>query len=138
MALAALVEALAPFEGVRLRYAELEGKALSDDTGTRAVISALQNANDAARRGDTESYASAATAASFGLAEAAAAATTRCDMLANGLETIAMLQAVDSATTSRIRALRMTKKKRRLRQGRRIKTRAGRIKRQMKRTCALR
>lgn len=117
VALAALVEALAPFEGVRLRYAELEGKALSDDTGTRAVISALQNANDAARRGDTESYASAATAASFGLAEAAAAATTRCDMLANGLETIAMLQAVDSATTSRIRSTSIELRKLRVTKG---------------------
>ena len=69
-ALAALAEALAPFEGVRARYAELEERALSED-GTLAVALA---AADEAARGDAEATAAAAAAATAGLEAAAAAA----------------------------------------------------------------
>ena len=99
-ALEALTLALAPFQGVRARYAELEGKLLRDNAG---VVSALADANEAAQRGDVESLAFAATAVSFGLASSAAAATTRCEKLGSGLETAAMLTALDTTTTDRVR-----------------------------------
>ena len=84
-ALAALAEALAPFEGVRARYAELEERALSEDG---ALAAALAAADEAARGGD---------------AEATAAATARCEKLADGMETRAMLRALDAATVARVR-----------------------------------
>ena len=99
-ALAALAEALAPFEGVRARYAELEERALSED-GTLAV--ALAAADEAARGGDAEATAAAAAAATAGLEAAAAAATARCEKLADGMETRAMLRALDAATVARVR-----------------------------------
>ena len=99
-ALAALAEALAPFEGVRARYAELEERALSEDG---ALAAALAAADEAARGGDAEATAAAAAAATAGLEEAAAAATARCEKLADGMETRAMLRALDAATVARVR-----------------------------------
>ena len=113
-ALGALAEALAPFEGVRARYAELEERALSEDG---ALAAALAEADEAARRGDAEATAAAAAAATAGLAAAAAAATARCEKLADGLETRAMLRALDAATAARVRGVCVALRRLRLAKG---------------------
>ena len=101
-ALGALAAALAPFEGVRARYAELEERALGEDD---ALAAALAAADRAARAGDAEATAAAAATATAGLEAAAAAATARCEKLADGLETRAMLRALDAAAAARVRGV---------------------------------
>ena len=113
-ALGALVEALAPFEGVRARYAELEERTLIEDD---ALVAALAEADSAARRGDAEATAAAAAAVAAGLEATAAAATARCEKLADGLETRAMLHALDAATTARVRGACVALRRLRLAKG---------------------
>ena len=113
-ALGALVEALAPFEGVRARYAELEERTLIEDD---ALVAALAEADSAARRGDAEATAAAAAAVAAGLEATAAAATARCEKLADGLETRAMLHALDAATTARVRCACVALRRLRLAKG---------------------
>ena len=113
-ALGALAAALAPFEGVRARYAELEERALGEDG---ALAAALAAADRAARAGDAEAAAAAAAAATAGLEAAAASATARCEKLADGLETRAMLRALDAAVAARVRGVCVALRRLRLAKG---------------------
>ena len=88
---AALVASLAPFDAVRERYGELEGKQLAEDVG--ALLLALENGVS----GDIEGFVRDALATIARASAAFEAPLARCEALTAGVEAPAMLDAVDAA-----------------------------------------
>ena len=88
---AALVASLAPFDAVRERYGELEGKQLAEDVG--ALLLALENGFS----GDVEGFVRDALATIARASAAFEAPLARCEALTAGVEAPAMLDAVDAA-----------------------------------------
>ena len=88
---AALVASLTPFDAVRERYGELEGKQLAEDVG--ALLLALENGVS----GDVEGFVRDALATIARASAAFEAPLARCEALTAGVEAPAMLDAVDAA-----------------------------------------
>ena len=88
---AALVASLTPFDAVRERYGELEGKQLAEDVG--ALLLALENGVS----GDVEGFVRDALATIARASAVLEAPLARCEALTAGVEAPAMLDAVDAA-----------------------------------------